>query len=288
MADEDDDALREKRRAVAEKLVGCFGKIATARKLPKHEQEAAHAEVARRLAKLPRKPWVLDVVAEMLVEKPTRRRAEVHILAGLSDIDGAAVRIRARLEDPDADVRSTVIQTILHAGWLHLAPELAQRLARESDPHCRRYTLIVCGTSRSPQVVPQLLATAQADLAGAHGDRGSLLHALRLHGTTEARSYLEAIVELVPPSPRPRFDKTNEHRVLAAWALCALGPHQAAHALLVAMLDDPPITHTWSGGGGREPGVSQLAARALLGLLRLPSPTGDAVAEVKAHLARRA
>lgn len=279
---------RELRRAVAEKLVGCFGKTATARKLPAAEREAAHAEVARRLARLPRKPWVLDVVAEMLVEKPTRRLAEVHILAGLRDIDGAAERVHARLDDTEPTVRAMVIQTILQAGWLHMVPELAQRLATENDPHCRRNTLLACGTSRSAAVAPHLLAAAKADLESPRGDRPGLLHALRLHGTVEARPYFEAVLAIEPPSPRPRFDATNEHRVLAAWGLCALAPHPAGRALLVAMLDDPPIVYGWEGGGGREPGVSGRAAQALAALHGLPAPgsdVGQAVATIKAHLA---
>ena len=274
--------------AVEKTLRRVLVSLAGRERLSNDDLEALFERVDAELRTLPKGSWVFDVLDRVVGKSAKRKRDAIFVLVTLAAAPGGEARLLRYVNDENPAARLEVIGAIHRQRWLHLAPLLAERLGRETDPSCRNALIVACGDLRVPETLDALLTVAERDRKEQTDERHRILFQLRKHASKRARPYFEAMFDVPLPESSPPSDGSKELKVLAAWGLLALGAVPKAHAFLVAMLDDVRIVHVREGKvSGVEPGLSERAAQALADVHHLPFRwgRGDA-AKIKAHLRR--
>ena len=251
-------------RGLLDRLVAC-------RQLSTDEQETVGDEVMAE-ARILRREGILEALDKAIGSSKSRRREAVFILSELTDMPEVVERIGEWLRDPDAEIRSWLIQTVEYWRLKQYAPFLNETIESDPDPFCRGVAIHAAGTLKAEENLPTLLRLAQR---GDYDETWRLVWALKDYATEECRPYLEEWF---------KEDESKSTRVIAAWGLGKLGDKDAI-AYLISMLDDPDRR----GPTFSEPGESLRAAQALCDIYEWPfewntSYVAQTAARVKSEL----
>jgi HEAT repeats/PBS lyase HEAT-like repeat len=271
-------------RSLAGTLAKLLDRLVKCERLPSERQDAALVRIAAAVRDLPRED-LFRALPEAIGNNQRRRRVAVHLLAELSEAEGAVEQVGRWFGDPDPEWQAWLVQTIEEARLVEFAPALSWVIEHDPDPLVRKMAIHAAGELRSEANLPALLGVAKAcprELLGyvlwalkeyGHEDcRAALLEVFRGPDEIEtARSPpLEsaARAEQRPLSAlRLRLEASiaAENRVVAAWGLGKLGEPEAIQ-YLGQLLEGP--------GPGVDPdvalGQSLRAAQALCDLFGWP------------------
>ena len=227
------------------RIRGLLDRLVASRQLSNDEQEIVCDEVMAEARTLPRE-GILEALDKAVGSSKLRRRESVFILSELTDMPEVVERIGDWLRDPDAEIRSWLIQTVERWRLRQYAPFLNEIIENDPDPFCRGVAVHAAGTLRAEANLPTLLRLAER---GDYDETWRLVWALKDYATEECRPYLKEWF---------KEDESKSTRVIAAWGFGTLGDRNAI-AYLITMLDDPDRRgRTFS-----EPGESIRAAQAL-------------------------
>lgn len=225
-------------RGLLDRLVAC-------RQSSNDEQELVGDEVMAEARMLPRE-GILEALDKAIGSSKLRRREAVFILSELTDMPEVVERIGEWLREPDAQIRSWLIQTVEYWRLKQYAPFLNEIIMSDPDPFCRGIAIHAAGTLKAEENLPTLLRLAER---GDYDQTWRIVWALKDYATEECRPYLKEWF---------KDDESKSTRVIAAWGLGKLGDKEAI-AYLISMLDDPDRR----GPTFSEPGESLRAAQAL-------------------------
>jgi len=238
-------------RSLAGALAKLLDRLVKCERLPSERQDAALVRIAAAVRDLPRDD-LFSALPDAIGNNQRRRRVAVHLLAELSDAEGAADQIGRWFTDPDPEWRAWLVQTIEEARLVRFAPALSAVIEHDPDPLVRRMAVYAAGELRSAANLPALLR-----LAGARPQQllGYVLWALKDYGHEDCRAVLVDVFRnprggetgRLPPEPeaglavesRPlsawrrtwESEVALENRLLAAWGLGKLGDPKAIEYL---------------------------------------------------------
>lgn len=205
-------------RSLAGALAKLLDRLVKCERLPSDRQDAAMARIAAAVRDLPRDD-LFRALPDAIGNNQRRRRVAVHLLAELSDAEGAADEIGRWLADPDPEWRAWVVQTIEEARLVQFAPALGAVIEHDPDPLVRQMAVHAAGELCSEANLPALLRLARArpqELLG------YVLWALKDYGHEDCRAVLLEVF---------RSPDQFENRLLAAWGLGKLGDPEAIQYL---------------------------------------------------------
>ena len=127
--EKDSENLTSRIRKMLDRLVACL-------QLSTDEQEVVGDEVMAEARTLPRE-GILEALDKAIGSSKTRRREAVFILSELTDVPEVVERIGEWLREPDAEIRSWLIQTIEYRRPKQFAPFLNEIIKSDPDPFCR-------------------------------------------------------------------------------------------------------------------------------------------------------
>ena len=153
-----------------------------------------------------------------------RRRHAVLLLCAVPDDPAAREVMRTYITDPDADVRSMVIQTIGAAEIEEFAPLIADRIANEDDAFCQDMAVFAAGRLRARVCLPAIF-----DLVATDFSRWRLAQVLARYATEDVEPYLRRWFE--------DADLDHNVRLQAAWGLGKLGEKGAVDYLAQCLVD---------------------------------------------------
>ena len=237
---------------LASRIRGLLDRLVACRQLSTDEQEIVGDEVMAEARMLPRE-GILEAIDTAIGSSEMRRQAAVFILSELTDVPEVVDRIGEWLRDPDPQIRSWLIQTVMYWRLKQYAPFLNDIIENDPDPFCRDVAIHAAGTLKADENLPTLLRLAER---GHHDPSWRLAWALKDYATEDCRPYLNEWF---------KTDKPKSTRVMAAWGLGKLGDKEAI-AYLIHMLDDPDRR----GPTLYEPGESLRAAQALCDIYEWP------------------
>jgi hypothetical protein len=256
---------------LALRIGGLLDRLVACRQLSTDEQEIVGDEVAAEARILPRE-GILEAIDTAIGSSEMRRQAAVFILSELTDVPEVVDRIGEWLRDPDPQIRSWLIQTVMYWRLKQYAPFLNDIIESDPDPFCRDIAIHAAGTLKADENLPTLLRLAERR---DHDLNWRLASALKDYATEDCRPYLNEWFQT---------DESKSTRVIAAWGLGKLGDEKAI-AYLIHMLDDPDRR----GPTFSEPGQSLKAAQALCDIYEWPfewnkSYVAKTVARVRGEL----
>ena len=210
-------------RSLAGALAKLLDRLAKCERLPSDRQDAAMARIAAAVRDLPRDD-LFRALPEAIGNNHRRRRVAVHLLAELSDAEGAAEQVGRWLADPDPEWRVWLVQTIEDARLVRFAPALSAVIEHDPDLLVRQMAIHAAGELRSEANLPALLGLARArppELLG------YVLWALKEYGHEDCRAVLLDVFR----SPPWEAAVALENQLLAAWGLAKLGDPAAVEYL---------------------------------------------------------
>lgn len=246
-------------------------RLVASRQLSNDEQEIVGDEVMAEARMLTR-GGLLEALDKAIGSSKMRRRESVFILSELTDMPEVVERIGEMLRDPDAEIRSWLIQTVEHRRLKQYAPFLNEIIEHDPDSFCRGLAVHAAGTLKADENLQTLLRLAER---GEYEETWRLVWALKDYATEECRPYLKECF---------KDGESKSTRVIAAWGLGKLGDKEAI-AYLIHMVDDPDRR----GPTFSEPGQSIRAAQALCDIYKWPfewnkSYVAKTAARVKSEL----